>query len=147
MSEERDLSKPVLYDKDGNPLGKVFVEKPEEENTYSIPKFKTYTFTGTYGIDDIWGLNPWANSHDWPYWAAHFNYTEEEYNKNPKAYEARIKERNEAHIEMLKQTGKYLTKYETYISMVHNPLFDDNKIDNGLRSHGMLIPRGDGDTE
>lgn len=106
------------------------------------PKMTKYTGKYTYGIDDLKSYDPYyVPSGQWPYFSGQFGVTEDEYNKDIEGYKKRIKDWNENHIKELKDKGLYLTPYEIGLNLIHNPLFDDPKIDlkSPFESHRVVF--------
>lgn len=112
-----------------------------------MEKNKVTHYTGhyKYGIDDLKNPDPYFQGDgQWPLFSSAFeDVTEEDYKNDPKGYENRVTEWNDNHIKELKEKGLYLSPYQIELDMIHNPLYDDNKIENHpLESHRMIFMDG-----
>lgn len=104
----------------------------------------TYKAHFTHGVDDMMSENPWfSNEYTWePIWSPGFkDVTKEMYEADPQAYVKRVQEYNENKIKQLKADGLYLKPYIINVSMMHNPEYDDPKVEfkGGLESYRMVF--------
>ncbi len=105
-------------------------------------KFTTYTQTKIYGKDDLKSIYPyWSTEWETTFHPEFKDVTEQWYLDHTSEYNERVNKWNENHIKELKEKGLFETEYHTSISFMHNPLYDDNKIDfkPKLESHKVVF--------
>lgn len=119
------------------------MESKKEQASSPEGNFTSYSFKGNYGITDLVPIYPYYSDE----WSTTYNpffkdVTEEEYKKNPAAYERRVRGHNTEYIESLKEQARYGEEYVTTLNLMHHPDFDDNKINpvgSPMESHRMIF--------
>jgi len=104
---------------------------------------KEFNVTVRKGIDDLTSESPYCNAHDWPTFCPIFDITEEEYIRDNKSYEDKVRAKNTAYIAKLKEEGQYGEKSTKTFKYSECKEFDKNEQDKIYLSHlAILIPKG-----
>lgn len=97
-------------------------------------KFKTYIYRGITGVTDLKDVSPYNEYGDYV-----GSIPEKDYLSDPKVYRDRLIKENKEYIKQLKAKGTYKEEYSMNITMMYNPLFDDNVITTSPMSSHRLI--------
>lgn len=82
-----------------------------------------------FGVDDLRGLYPYYQDEWTKTFHPEYEITEEDYLKDTKAYERKVANMNASYIRGLKMSSRFAKPYVERMTLVHNPIFDDPKIE------------------